>query len=108
MPQEKRSAGVYLLNLLVANLLFLGALPFKVLKDLGAAPWSLMVFHCQCSAVVTYISLYASVAFLTFIIVDRHLQVLKETPPPESTEAPRRSRWCKLWFSCRTGTRPTL
>ncbi|XP_011480454.2 probable G-protein coupled receptor 171 [Oryzias latipes] len=72
--KEKRSAGVYLLNLLVANLLFLGALPFKVLKDLGAAPWSLMVFHCQCSAVVTYISLYASVAFLTFIIVDRHLQ----------------------------------
>uniref|UniRef100_A0A8C7WV91 G protein-coupled receptor 171 n=1 Tax=Oryzias sinensis TaxID=183150 RepID=A0A8C7WV91_9TELE len=74
VPQEKRSAGVYLLNLLLANLLFLGALPFKVLKDLGAAPWSLMVFHCQCSAVLTYISLYASVAFLTFIIVDRYLQ----------------------------------
>uniref|UniRef100_A0A3B3CJC9 G protein-coupled receptor 171 n=1 Tax=Oryzias melastigma TaxID=30732 RepID=A0A3B3CJC9_ORYME len=69
----------YLLNLQVANLLFLAALPFKVLNDLGAAPWSLKVFHCQCSAVTTYISLYASVAFLAFIIVDRYLQVLKNS-----------------------------
>ncbi|KAF6726229.1 putative G-protein coupled receptor 171 [Oryzias melastigma] len=74
VSQDKRSARVYLLNLQVANLLFLAALPFKVLNDLGAAPWSLKVFHCQCSAVTTYISLYASVAFLAFIIVDRYLQ----------------------------------
>uniref|UniRef100_A0A3Q3ASL2 G protein-coupled receptor 171 n=1 Tax=Kryptolebias marmoratus TaxID=37003 RepID=A0A3Q3ASL2_KRYMA len=66
-----RSTGVYLLNLLMANILLLLALPFKVLKDLGAAPWTLMVFHCQASAVTIYISLYASIAFLTFII-DRH------------------------------------
>lgn len=79
VSQDKRSARVYLLNLQVANLLFLAALPFKVLNDLGAAPWSLKVFHCQCSAVTTYISLYASVAFLAFIIVDRYLQVLKNS-----------------------------
>uniref|UniRef100_A0A8C9X872 G protein-coupled receptor 171 n=1 Tax=Sander lucioperca TaxID=283035 RepID=A0A8C9X872_SANLU len=50
------------------------ALPFKILKDLGGAPWSLMVFHCQASAVTIYISLYASIAFLAFIIIDRYLQ----------------------------------
>ena len=73
--QQQQSASVYLVNLLASDLLLLLALPFKILKDLGAAPWGLMVFHCQVSAVAIYISLYASVAFLTFIITDRYLQV---------------------------------
>ncbi|XP_070761347.1 G-protein coupled receptor 171 [Enoplosus armatus] len=71
---KQQSTSVYLVNLLVADLLLLLALPFKILKDLGAAPWSLMVFHCQASAVTIYISLYASIAFLAFIITDRYLQ----------------------------------
>ena len=73
--QQQKSTGVYLVNLLVSDLLLLLALPFKILKDVGAAPWSLMVFHCQASAVTVYISLYASIAFLAFIITDRYLQV---------------------------------
>ncbi|XP_018542672.1 G-protein coupled receptor 171 isoform X2 [Lates calcarifer] len=70
----QQSISVYLVNLLVADLLLLLALPFKILKDLGAAPWNLMVFHCQASAVTIYISLYASIAFLALIITDRYLQ----------------------------------
>lgn len=72
---QQQSTSVYLVNLLVADLLLLIALPFKILKDLGALPWSLMVFHCQASAVSIYISLYASIAFLAFIITDRYLKV---------------------------------
>ncbi|KAG7233783.1 hypothetical protein INR49_006588 [Caranx melampygus] len=72
--KQQQSTSVYLINLLVADLLLLLALPFKILKDLGAAPWSLMVFHCQASAVTIYISLYASIAFLALIITDRYLQ----------------------------------
>ncbi|XP_047449225.1 probable G-protein coupled receptor 171 [Mugil cephalus] len=68
------SSRIYLVNLLVADLLLLLALPFKILKDLGAASWDLMVFHCQASGVTIYISLYASIAFLAFIITDRCLQ----------------------------------
>ncbi|XP_061576455.1 G-protein coupled receptor 171 isoform X2 [Cololabis saira] len=71
---QRHSATVYLVNLLLADLLLLLALPFKVLKDLGVAPWRLMVFHCQASAVSIYISLYASVAFLAFLITNRYLQ----------------------------------
>ncbi|XP_029283636.1 probable G-protein coupled receptor 171 isoform X3 [Cottoperca gobio] len=71
---KQQSSSVFLLNLLVADMLLLLALPFKILKDIGAAPWSLMVFHCQVSAVTIYISLYASIAFLAFIITDRYLQ----------------------------------
>ncbi|KAM4743213.1 G-protein coupled receptor 171 isoform 2-T4 [Anableps anableps] len=71
---QKQSTRVYLVNLLVADILLLFALPFKILKDLSVAPWTLMVFHCQASAVVMYISLYASIAFLGFIIVDRYVK----------------------------------
>ncbi|TKS80570.1 G-protein coupled receptor 171 [Collichthys lucidus] len=74
MVFQQQSTSVYLVNLLVADLLLLLALPFKILKDLGVMPWNLMVFHCQASAVTIYISLYASIAFLTFIITDRYLQ----------------------------------
>ncbi|XP_038550084.1 probable G-protein coupled receptor 171 [Micropterus salmoides] len=70
----QQNASVYLVNLLVADLLLLLALPFKILYDLGSASWSLMVFHCQASAVTIYISLYASIAFLAFIIIDRYMQ----------------------------------
>ncbi|XP_027901100.1 probable G-protein coupled receptor 171 isoform X1 [Xiphophorus couchianus] len=72
--QQKHSTYVYLINLLVADILLLFALPFKILKDLGSASWKLMVFHCQASGVIIYISLYASIAFLAFIIVDRYLK----------------------------------
>ncbi|MED6239389.1 hypothetical protein ATANTOWER_005871 [Ataeniobius toweri] len=72
--QQRQSTSVYLVNLLMADILLLFALPFKILKDLGAAPWNLMVFHCQASAVIIYISLYASIAFFAFIIVDRYLK----------------------------------
>ncbi|KAI9532792.1 hypothetical protein NQZ68_028491 [Dissostichus eleginoides] len=73
---KRRSLSVYLLNLLLSDLLLLLALPFKILKDGGAAPWSLKVFHCQASAVTLYISLYASITFLAFIITDCYLQYI--------------------------------
>ncbi|XP_030007174.1 probable G-protein coupled receptor 171 [Sphaeramia orbicularis] len=73
-PRDKRSGSVYLMNLLAADLLLLLALPFKILKDLRVASWSLMVFHCQASAVTIYISLYASIVFLALIITNCYLQ----------------------------------
>lgn len=71
----KKSTNVYLINLLASDLLLTLALPFKLAKDMGVASWSLMVFHCQVSAVLIYISMYASIFFLAFISVDRYLQV---------------------------------
>ncbi|KAJ7995089.1 hypothetical protein DPEC_G00240950 [Dallia pectoralis] len=47
----------------------------SVAKDLGLAPWGLMIFHCQMSAVVIYISMYANILFLTFISVNCYLQI---------------------------------
>ncbi|XP_010865554.1 probable G-protein coupled receptor 171 [Esox lucius] len=75
----KKSIHVYLVNLLASDLLLTLALPFKVAKDLGLAPWGLMVFHCQMSAVVIYIGMYAAILFLTFISIDCCLQISQST-----------------------------
>ena len=72
---DKKSINVYLVNLLTVDLLLTLALPFKVAKDLGVAPWGFMVFHCQVSAVVVYISMYVSIFFLTFVSVDCYMQI---------------------------------
>ncbi|KAJ8378110.1 hypothetical protein AAFF_G00248240 [Aldrovandia affinis] len=71
----RKPVGVYLINLLISDLLLVLALPFKVAAGLGAAPWRLRVFHCQVSAVLIYINLYASILFLALVSVDRYLQV---------------------------------
>uniref|UniRef100_A0A8C7UNK0 G protein-coupled receptor 171 n=1 Tax=Oncorhynchus mykiss TaxID=8022 RepID=A0A8C7UNK0_ONCMY len=39
---DKKSINVYLVNLLTVDLLLTLALPFKVAKDMGVAPWGLM------------------------------------------------------------------
>lgn len=71
----RRSIDVYLLNLLVSDLLLTLALPFKIATGLSSASWSLQVFHCQATAVVVYINLYASIVFLALVSVDRYLQI---------------------------------
>ncbi|KAL4605008.1 putative G-protein coupled receptor 171 [Arapaima gigas] len=71
----KMCINVYLMNLLTADFLLTLALPFKIAVDLGVAPWSLRVFHCQASAVLIYINLYASIIFLAFVSADRYLQI---------------------------------
>ncbi|KAJ8271139.1 hypothetical protein GJAV_G00123200, partial [Gymnothorax javanicus] len=82
----RRSIDVYLLNLLVSDLLLTLALPFKIAVIQGAAPWSLQIFHCQATAVVIYINLYASIVFLALISVDRYLQISQS---PRLTLCPR-------------------
>ncbi|XP_061098735.1 G-protein coupled receptor 171-like [Conger conger] len=73
----RRSMDVYLLNLLVSDVLLTLALPFRIATGLDAAPWGLRVFHCQASAVLVYINLYASIVFLALVSVDRYLQIAR-------------------------------
>ncbi|XP_029373971.1 probable G-protein coupled receptor 171 isoform X3 [Echeneis naucrates] len=68
---------------LIGNLLSVWAFILSsralILKDLGAAPWSLMVFHCQATSITIYISLYASIAFFALIITNCYLQHFNRT-----------------------------
>ncbi|XP_018604061.1 probable G-protein coupled receptor 171 [Scleropages formosus] len=75
----KMCINVYLMNLLTADFLLMLALPFKITVDLGVASWSLRIFHCQVSAVLIYINMYASIVFLAFVSADRYLQIAQNS-----------------------------
>ncbi|XP_069753559.1 G-protein coupled receptor 171 [Narcine bancroftii] len=73
--RAKRCLNIYLINLLTADFLLSLALPFKIVVDLGIAPWNLKIFHCQVTACLMYINMYASIIFLGFVSIDRYIQL---------------------------------
>ncbi|XP_036393425.1 probable G-protein coupled receptor 171 [Megalops cyprinoides] len=75
----KKCINVYLINLLISDFLLTLALPFKIAVDLDIAPWNLKIFHCQVSAVLIYINMYASIIFLAFVSADRFLQITQSS-----------------------------
>ncbi|XP_007900665.1 probable G-protein coupled receptor 171 [Callorhinchus milii] len=73
--KSRKSLNIFLLNLLTADFLLTLALPFKIAVDLGIAPWSLKIFHCQFTACLIYINMYSSIIFLGFVSMDRYIQL---------------------------------
>ncbi|XP_059389500.1 G-protein coupled receptor 171-like [Carassius carassius] len=75
----KKCINVYLINLLTSDFLLMLALPVKIAKDLGNDSKSLTIFHCQVSAPLIYINMYASIIFLAFVSVQRYLQITRSS-----------------------------
>ncbi|XP_032887730.1 probable G-protein coupled receptor 171 [Amblyraja radiata] len=73
--KAKKCLNIYLINLLTADFLLTLALPFKIVVSLGVAPWSVKIFHCQVTACLMYINMYASIIFLGFVSIDRYVQL---------------------------------
>ncbi|XP_078057990.1 G-protein coupled receptor 171 [Mustelus asterias] len=73
--KARKCLNIYLINLLTADFLLSLALPFKIIVDLGVAPWNLKVFHCQVTACLIYINMYSSIIFLGFVSIDRYIQL---------------------------------
>ncbi|XP_067307696.1 G-protein coupled receptor 171 [Pseudorasbora parva] len=75
----KKCINVYFINLLTSDFLLMLALPVKIAKDLGNDSKSLTIFHCQVSAPLIYINMYASIIFLAFVSVQRYLQITRSS-----------------------------
>ncbi|XP_041919225.1 probable G-protein coupled receptor 171 isoform X1 [Alosa sapidissima] len=75
----KKCMSVYLINLLTSDFLLMLALPFKIAKDLGVDSVPFSVFQCQCSSVLIYINMYASITFLAFVSMNRYLQITQSS-----------------------------
>ncbi|XP_038671537.1 probable G-protein coupled receptor 171 [Scyliorhinus canicula] len=73
--KARKCLNIYLINLLTADFLLSLALPFKIIVDLGIAPWGLKIFHCQVTACLIYINMYSSIIFLGFVSIDRYIQL---------------------------------
>ncbi|NXJ48665.1 LPAR6 protein, partial [Spizaetus tyrannus] len=67
---------VYLINLAVADTLFVCVLPFKIHYHLNRNNWIFGDVACRITGTLYYINIYLSIAFFTCICVDRYIAVL--------------------------------
>ncbi|XP_072427898.1 G-protein coupled receptor 87-like [Chiloscyllium punctatum] len=75
--KKTRSFDFYLKNLAMSDLLMTLTYPFKILSKSDLAPWQLTWFACRYSEVIFYLSMYASILFLSLISLDRCLKIVK-------------------------------
>ncbi len=68
---------VYLKNLVAADLLLTMTLPLRAARMLPGAARKLKVFNCRFSAVIFYFCLYASIALMGLISLDRFFKIVR-------------------------------
>uniref|UniRef100_A0A8D2B384 Purinergic receptor P2Y13 n=1 Tax=Sciurus vulgaris TaxID=55149 RepID=A0A8D2B384_SCIVU len=68
---------VYLKNTVVADLIMILTLPFKILSDARLGPWQLQAFVCRVSSVVFYEAMYVGITLLGLIAFDRFLKIVR-------------------------------
>ncbi|XP_061576575.1 P2Y purinoceptor 14-like [Cololabis saira] len=78
---------VYLKNMVVADLLMMSTLPFKVAHELDLSRWNLHVIRCRYTAVLFYFSMYVSILFIGVISLERYIKVVR---PSSSSTSSRR------------------
>uniref|UniRef100_UPI00398F2997 P2Y purinoceptor 14-like n=1 Tax=Pristiophorus japonicus TaxID=55135 RepID=UPI00398F2997 len=74
---NRSSFLIYLKNIVIADLMMVATLPFKILSDSRLGPWQLQAFVCRYSGVIFYNSLYLSIIFLGLIGFDRYLKIVQ-------------------------------
>ncbi|XP_071987873.1 P2Y purinoceptor 1-like [Engystomops pustulosus] len=70
------SLNVFVLNLGVADLLYVGTLPFFVSYYLSEGVWMFGYKFCRLARLLFHINMYASIGFLTCISVQRYLGIV--------------------------------
>ncbi|NWH81159.1 LPAR6 protein, partial [Piaya cayana] len=67
---------VYMINLALADTLFVCVLPFKIHYHLNRNDWIFGDMACRITGTLYYINIYLSIAFFTCICIDRYIAVL--------------------------------
>ncbi|XP_076833286.1 G-protein coupled receptor 4 [Brachyhypopomus gauderio] len=73
--KQKNELGIYLINLSVADLLYIGTLPLWIDYFLQHDNWIHGPGSCKLFGFIFYTNIYVSIAFLCCISVDRYLAV---------------------------------
>lgn len=71
--KQRTASEVYIINLAVVDTLFLCTLPFRIHYHLQHNVWSLGEPVCILTGTIFHANVYASIAFMTCICVDRYL-----------------------------------
>ncbi|XP_048853759.1 G protein-coupled receptor 34 like [Brienomyrus brachyistius] len=95
------SITVYMKNLVIADLLLVLCLPIRIYYHNKEGPF----FLCRMVGISFYVSMYASIVFLSLISLDRYLKIIK----PVQVFRIHRAEWsrktaCIVWavFACST------
>ncbi|XP_048460616.1 cysteinyl leukotriene receptor 1-like [Rhincodon typus] len=76
IAKSKNSSTVYLMNLAVADLLFVFSLPLRIVYYLRNGDWPFRDFLCRVSTYTFYVSMYCSIFFLTCLSISRFLSTV--------------------------------
>ncbi|OXB78168.1 UNVERIFIED_CONTAM: hypothetical protein H355_007310 [Colinus virginianus] len=74
--QHASPSNVYMINLALADTLFVCVLPFKIHYHLNQNDWIFGDVACRITGTLYYINIYVSIVFFTCICVDRYIAVL--------------------------------
>ncbi|KAJ7995092.1 hypothetical protein DPEC_G00240980 [Dallia pectoralis] len=67
---------IYLKNMVVADLLMLLTIPWRVASEFGLGGWQMRVVVCRYSAVVFYTSMYVGIVLMGLISLERYVKVV--------------------------------
>ncbi|XP_067851061.1 cysteinyl leukotriene receptor 1-like [Heptranchias perlo] len=76
IAKRKNASTVYLMNLAVADLLFVLSLPLRIVYYLRNGDWPFRDFLCRISTYIFYVSMYCSIFFLTCLSISRYLSAV--------------------------------
>ncbi|KAK7129262.1 hypothetical protein R3I94_017467 [Phoxinus phoxinus] len=71
--KQKSPSNIYIINLAVADTLFLFALPFRIHYHLNDSNWIFGAAMCRITGTVFFANIYISISFMTCICVDRYI-----------------------------------
>ncbi|XP_066566428.1 lysophosphatidic acid receptor 6-like [Amia ocellicauda] len=73
LAKKKRMSTVFLMNLAIADLIFILTLPFRIFSYMTKTDWSFVNTACRISTYIFYVSMYCSIFFLTSLSICRYL-----------------------------------
>ncbi|XP_030633891.1 G-protein coupled receptor 87-like [Chanos chanos] len=77
LQSRRKTFILYLRHMVAADLLMTLTFLPHILMDAHAGPWWLPAFVCRYSAVLFYVSMYASILFLCLLALDRYLKIVQ-------------------------------
>ncbi|KAI2649522.1 lysophosphatidic acid receptor 6-like protein [Labeo rohita] len=74
--KQKSPSNIYIINLAVADTLFLFALPFRIHYHLNDSNWIFGDPMCRITGTIFFANIYISISFMTWICVDRYIATI--------------------------------
>lgn len=73
--RKRNSIQIYLLNVVIADLLLIFCLPFRIMYHINQNKWTLKVLLCKVVGTLFYMNMYISIILLGFISLDRYIKI---------------------------------